>query len=162
MPVTGERAQVHQVDVPAAARTLSTLDRVDYEDAFRIGVPAGPERSGEEWARATFEGASGRARSALRQGWAALGLKLDRGGSDRFVLGWELRHSDAAFALLGCGSRIGMPAELLFEPEPGGFLFATFVQQDNPVARGVWAAASPRHREIVPRLLGGAAGRAAR
>jgi len=44
-----------------------------------------------------------------------------------------------AFVVLAAGSRIGMPGELLFMREPGGLLFATFVQQKNCVARAVWA-----------------------
>jgi hypothetical protein len=151
--------QVREVDAPAAARALTTLSRVDYADAFLVDAVPVSDRSGEEWARATLEGAPAHVQKGLRRGWMALGLKLDRVGSDRSVLGWELRHSDAEFALLGCDSRIGMPAELLFKLDRGKLLFATFVQQRNLIARAVWAAVRPKHRQVVPRLLGRAAAR---
>jgi hypothetical protein len=56
-------------------------------------------------------------------------------------------------------SRVGMPAELLFKPEEGRLLFATLVRHENLATKAVWAAVEPRHRRIVPRLLGEAAAR---
>ncbi len=147
---------MRRVDAPVAAHSLTSLSRVDCSAAFLVDRGATGERSGEEWARATLEGPS-QLKKSLRRGWTALGLKLDRAGSDDSVLGWELRHTDAEFALLGCDLRTGMPAELLFKPGPGGMLFATFVRQANPIARGVWAVIGPRHRQVVPYLLGRAA-----
>jgi hypothetical protein len=138
---------------------LSTLPRVDYMDALRLELPDRPALSGEEWARETLEGVTLKARQQLRRGWALLGLKMAPPGAEGSVLGWRLRHMDDDFALLGAESRIGMPAGLLFRPEPGGLLFATFIQQRNPLARIVWAPVGPPHRRIVPALLGRAAGR---
>ena len=140
------------------ARALTTLPRADYEDAFLVDTRAAGEQSGEEWARATLEGAPEAVRRSLRRGWMALGLKLDRRGPDRSVLGWELRRSTAEFALLAADSRIGMPAELIFKPQGDTLLFVTFVQQRNPIARAIWALVAPRHRRVVPYLLGRAAG----
>jgi hypothetical protein len=54
-----------------------------------------------------------------------------------------------------------MPAELLFEPRGDGLLFATFVHQGNPVVRAIWAAVEPVHVQVVPRVLGRVARRAA-
>jgi hypothetical protein len=152
-PRARARDLVRQVEMPAVARALTTLSRVDYEDAFLVDAGSARERSGEEWARAVLEGAPAGMRRSLRRGWTALGLKLDQSGSDRSVLGWELRCSSADFALLAARSRIGLPAELLFKPQHDTLLFATFVQQQNPIARGVWAAVGPRHRQVVPHLL---------
>ena len=148
---------VREAEVPGAARALATLAAVDYEDGFLVAPHAGERRSGEEWARSTLEGAPEGLRRSLRWGWTALGLKLDRGDRDRSVLGWELLHSDGHFALLCAGSRIGMPAELLFKPEGDTLFFTTFVQQRNPLAKALWAAIAPRHRRVVPYLLGRAA-----
>lgn len=150
---------VSQVELPAEAAALATLSRVDYTDAFRAGMSSLPPRSGEEWAREILEGAPASVRKGLRQGWTALGLKLAPTGADGSVLGWRIRHSDADHALLGMDSRIGMPAELLLKPEDGSFLFATFVRQDNILARAVWAGIGPRHRRIVPRLIAAAVSR---
>ncbi|HEX3736344.1 MAG TPA: hypothetical protein VHV53_02285 [Solirubrobacterales bacterium] len=152
---------VSQVELPAEAAALATLSRVDYTDAFRADVSSLPPHSGEEWAREIIEGAPASVRKGLRQGWTALGLKLAPTGADGCVLGWRIRHSDAGYALLGMDSRIGMPAELLLRPDGGSLLFATFVRQDNILARAVWTGIGPRHRRIVPRLIAAAVARQA-
>jgi hypothetical protein len=154
--------EVEKVVVPAGAAELSTLPRVDYMDAFRVDLALDATVSGEEWAREMLEAAPAKTRRELRRGWPLLGLKLESRGAEGSILGWRVRHSDAEFALLGAESRIGMPAELLFRPEPGGLLFATFVQQKNPLARIVWAAIGPHHRRVVPALLRRAAERVGR
>ena len=46
-----------------------------------------------------------------------------------------------------------MPAEILFRPQAEALLLCTFVEQRNLLAKAVWSATGPRHREIVPRLL---------
>jgi hypothetical protein len=144
---------VRQVALPPAARTLSTLSQIDYEDAFLVETGPADGRTGEQWARAILEDASISMQRKLRRGWFALGLKLGRARSDRSVLGWEIRRSTPDFALLGARSRLGLPAELLFEPQHDSLLVATFVQQQNPIARAIWAAVAPRHRQVVPYLL---------
>jgi hypothetical protein len=84
-------------------------------------------------------------------GWSALGLKLARGRGS--VLGWEVRRSTPDVVVLGAGSRIGMPGELLLVREPRGLLFATFVQHDNPVARKLWARVEATHVQVVRQVL---------
>ena len=143
---------VRQIALPPDARALSTLSRIDYEDAFLVEI--GPsERTGEQWARAILEGAPSVLRSRLRWSWAALGLKLSRPRADRGVLGWELRRNTPEFALLGAGSRVGMPGELLFKRQQQTLLFATFVQHQNPIVRAAWARVAPQHRHVVSYLL---------
>jgi hypothetical protein len=144
---------VRQVAVPPDARALSTLSQVDYEDAFVVETRAAQERTGEQWARVILEDAASIVRSALRGAWSALGLQLGPTGSDRFVLGWEVRRSTPAYVLLGASSRIGMPAELLFKRQRGTLLFATFVRHANPIARIVWAGIEQGHRPVVRYLL---------
>jgi hypothetical protein len=145
--------QVHQVTVPPAARAHTTLSHVDYEDAFLVEAGPSHGRTGEQWARAMLEDAPIMMRRKLRWGWFALGLTLGSTGSDRLVLGWEVRRSTPDFALLASGSRVGLPAELLFERRQHTLLFVTFVQQQNPIARAMWAAVAPRHRQVVRYLL---------
>lgn len=144
---------VRQVAVPPAARAASTLARIDYEDAFLVDTVSAEDRTAEQWARAALEDASLTVRSRLVSGWTALGLKLRRGRSDRSVLGWEIRERTDGLVLLGAGSRIGMPAELLFKRERDALLFATFVQKDNRIARAAWAAVEPVHVPTVRSLL---------
>ena len=83
--------RVCQVAVPPAARTLSTLAHIDYEDAFLVEIGPAQDRTGEQWARAILEDAPIIMRRALRWSWFALGLQLGSTRSDRHVLGWELR-----------------------------------------------------------------------
>jgi hypothetical protein len=150
---------VRQIPVPPAARALSTLPQIDYEDAFIVDIASTGGRTGEQWARAVLQDAPISVRSSLVSGWSALGLRLGCVRSDRLVLGWEVRRSTPEFALLGAGSRIGMPAELLFKRQPDTLLFATFVRQETPIARAVWARVEPVHRPIVRRILEQAARR---
>jgi Protein of unknown function (DUF2867) len=83
----------------------------------------------------------------------ALGLKHGPLSSPRFVLGWEVRRSTPDVLLLGAGSWLGMPAELLFERQGDELLFATLVQHRNPVMRMAWRAIEPKHRRVVTHLL---------
>ena len=153
MTTAAAAGTVRQVAVSPAARARSTLAHVDYADAFVVDIRAAQSRTAEEWARAIVEGAPASVQRQLRWGWTALGLKLGPSRSDRFLLGWEVRRSTPDLVLLGAGSRIGMPAELLFERRQRSLLFATFVQHDNVIARAVWAATEPVHLPVVRRVL---------
>jgi hypothetical protein len=144
---------VRQIVVPPGARALSTLARIDYQDAFLVNIDPAAYQTAEQWARAIFEEASFGVRAALLSGWSALGLKLDMPRSDRSVLGWHVRASAPDYVLLGADSRIGMPGELLVKCEPEALLFATFVQHDNVIARGVWAAVEATHVRTVRDVL---------
>jgi hypothetical protein len=145
--------RVRQVALPPSARALSTLSHVDYEDAFLVETGPAQDRTGEQWARAILEDAPSVMRAALLWGWSALGLQLGSTRTDRFVLGWEVRRSTPDFALLGAGSRLGLPAELLLERQQKRILFATLVQQENHIARAVWAGVAPGHRQVVRYVL---------
>jgi hypothetical protein len=112
-PQVDTPGRVPQVAVPPAARTLSTLSHIDYEDAFLVETGPAQDRTGERWARAILEDAPIIMRSSLRWGWFALGLQLGSTRSDRHVLGWEVRRGSSDVALLGASSRLGLPAELL-------------------------------------------------
>jgi hypothetical protein len=101
---------VTQLPVPVEARAYSTLGRIDYEDAFRIDVGAGLNRTGEEWARAMVMDAPLLVRVKLVCGWAGLGLRLGPPWSRRRVLGWEIRRSSPESVLLGAGSWAGLPS----------------------------------------------------
>jgi hypothetical protein len=92
-------------------------------------------------------------RIALRRGWSTIGLQFGPNGSDRFVLGWEVRHSTPDFVLLGASSRQGLQAELLFKRQQRKLLFTTFVQHENQAARAMWASVEPVHRPIVRFIL---------
>jgi hypothetical protein len=145
--------RVRQVTLPPAARALSTLSHVDYEDAFLVETGPAQDRTGEQWARAILDDAPISTRNALSRGWSALGLRLGSTQSGRFVLGWEVRRSAPDVALLGASGRLGLSGELLFERHQHALLFATFVQLENRIVRALWARIAPRHRQVVRDLL---------
>jgi hypothetical protein len=145
--------RVSQVALPRAARALSTLSDIDYEDAFLLETGPAEDRTGEQWARAILEDAPIITRRALVSGWSALGLQLGSTRSDRFVLGWEVRRSRPDFALLGARSRVGLSAELLFKRQQQTLLVATLLHQENHIARAVWAGVKPVHVPVVRFVL---------
>lgn len=145
--------RVREIAPSAPARRHSTLAHVDYVDAFVVDAPRAPERTAEEWVRAFFSAIPLGTRATLVSTWSALGLKLGSPRSQGLVLGWEVRRSDPDVALLGAESRIGMPAELLFERRRRSLLFATFVEHDNALARALWATIATGHRRVVRSLL---------
>lgn len=152
------RSRVREVSLPADMRALAALERIDYTDAFVVeGVPA---RTAEQWARAVLEDTpppGKRARLVL--GWTALGLRLGSPWSERTVLGWTIVQRSPDLVVLAAGSRFGLAGTLLFRREPHGLLYATLAQQDNRVARAVWARIAPDHRHVVGSLLTDAARR---
>jgi hypothetical protein len=150
----GTPGSVRQVALPPAARALSTLAQIDYEDAFVLESGPAQDRTGEQWARAILEDAPLVVRAALVSGWSALGLRLGSTPSDRVVLGWEVRRSSPAFALLGARSPAGLSAELLLKRRRKTVLFATMLHLENQVARAIWAAVRPVHLPVVRFVLG--------
>ena len=153
---------VRQVSVPEEARAHSTLSRVDYADAFVVDELPAERLTAEGWARAALQDAPAELRRSLRWGWSALGLRLGPTRAEDRILGWELRRRTPDVALLAAGSRLGMPAEVLFERRTGSLLFCTFVEHGNPLARVLWAAIGPQHRQVVAHLLRRVACRPAR
>jgi hypothetical protein len=146
-------AHVRQVTPTPANRTSSTLGRIDYEDAFVVDIGPPRSRPAEQWMRAILEDAPASVRLRLLSGWSAIGLKVSLAASERSVLGWQIRASDADFVLLGADSRVGMPAELLLRREEHGLLFATFVRHDNAIARALWASIEATHVRTVRSVL---------
>jgi hypothetical protein len=145
--------RVRQVAVPPATRRLSTLSHVHYGDAFLIDVGQAQERTPEQWAHVILEDAPVTVRKALQSGWFALGLQGVPARSEPSVLGWKLFRSTPEYVLLAGTSRIGLSAELLLMRHEHGLLYATLLQQRNPMARALWAAVAPIHRPIVRYVL---------
>ena len=83
---------VSQISMPEDARALSTLSRVDYEDAFAVTVER--EHTAEQWVRAVLQDAPPRVRGKLWLGWTALGLRLAPPWSSDRVVGWKIEHRD--------------------------------------------------------------------
>src|SRR4051812_30512971 len=146
-------APVRKVAVPAEARRLTGLAG-GYEDAYLVETGATSDHTAEDLARAFLEGAPAALRRSLLRGWSALGLRLGPVESDELVLGWTVRRRTPDFVVLAAGSRLGLPAELLFERRRRSVLFATFVRPQNPVAWALWKGVIPVHQRVVPQVLG--------
>lgn len=67
-PHVAAPGRVRQVTLPPAARALSTLAHVDYEDAFLVETGPAQDRTGEQRARAILEDAPVSTRNALCRG----------------------------------------------------------------------------------------------
>jgi hypothetical protein len=160
MTATRLSAAVTQISLPADARALSTLPRIDYEDAFI--VEGAGERTPREWARAAIDDAPARVRARLYTGWLSLGLRLGPPWSSHRVLGWRVARSESDWLLLSARSWLGLRGELLFRSEADGLLFATMIQLTNPIARSVWARVTDTHQQVVRSLLTHAADREVR
>jgi hypothetical protein len=145
--------EVHRVAVPPATRVLSTLPRIDYEDAFLLETGRAQDQSAEQWIRVILEDAPARTRRALRRGWFGLGLGLGSTRDDRLVLGWEVRRSTPDFALLGASSRLGFEARVFLKRQRQSLLLGTLLRFKNPLARTVWAVLAPTHRRYEQHLL---------
>lgn len=145
--------RIRQIAVPATARALCGLSRIDYADAFFVESDYADELTGQQWASAVLADAPTAVRGKLLAAWAAIGLLPAVKAPHGSLLGWSIRCAADDFAVYGRSSLIGMPGELLFKRENRGLLFATFVHQDNPIARAVWAATEPRHLVTVRSLL---------
>lgn len=152
-------AGVREIDVPDAARSRSTLGRLDYADCFLVAAGRASRGMAEQWSRAVLEDAPPGIRRALHLGWGSLGLELGPAQSEGCVLGWEIRRNVPGEILLGAASPLGLQGELLFQCVPDGLRYATFVRLDTPEARALWARTEPGHRQIVPKLLREAAQR---
>lgn len=145
--------RVRQTVLPAGTRELATLAHIDYEDAFLVGTGLAQDLTAEQWAREILEAAPLSTRQALTRGWSMLGLRLAPAQSGQHVLGWEIRHSDPDAVLLGARGRLGLSGELIFQRSPRTLLYATVVQLENRIARGLWAAIESRHQRVVQDLL---------
>ena len=95
MPTEAAQARVRQIAPPTANHELSTLGRIDYEDAFLVDVDDPQTHDAEHWLRAVLEGAPAAVRLRLLSGWTGLGLKMTLTGSAQTVLGWEVRTRSA-------------------------------------------------------------------
>ena len=62
---------VREIDLPPYARSLSTLRRIDYSDAFVLELPRDDDRTPLAWARAFVEGAPARFRATAPRAWFA-------------------------------------------------------------------------------------------
>ncbi len=141
--------QVNRLPVPARARELAALDRVDYADCFTVAVST--RRTPEEWLRLAAE-AMPTLFSAVRVAHRVLGLRLAPADSPEHVIGWDVLRSSPDEAVLGNAGLLGQPRIVGFTP-PGEVVVATLIKFNGMIGRAVWAAAAPVHRAAARHAL---------
>jgi hypothetical protein len=154
LPGTTGRAQVRQVETPAALLEAAGLPRVDFTDTFILRLPPGSSRDVEDWHRALLT-ADVPPWVAVLMAWrnrVARALGLDTAGrptdtspfsvltrtGDTLVVGADDKHLDFRGVLRVVGDDLQC---------------ATVVQEHNTTGRAYFAVVKPFHRRIVPALL---------
>ncbi|HEY6746320.1 MAG TPA: hypothetical protein VI357_11450 [Mycobacteriales bacterium] len=141
-------------NIPAAARELSSVPRVDYADRFVLATDA--DGSPEDWARAMFGDVPSAGELFIWRG--LLGLRLSRGRSPDTVAGWLVGGRGDTWIRLTAASWF-LTANLLVQTAPGRVALTTFVHYARPPAPLVWPPLSAVHRRLVPGVLTAAAER---
>lgn len=134
--------------VPASARALTSLSRVDYADHFTVATDA--EASPERWARAMFGDVPNAGEQLIWRGF--LQLRLSRGRSPDTVAGWRITGRGPDWVRLAAASWF-LSANLVVQAPGGRVSLGTFLRYDHPVAHAVWPPLSAVHRFLVPRVL---------
>jgi hypothetical protein len=135
--------------VPARARELAGLDRVDYADAFAVQTAA--TRTPTQWVRSVEETAPTLMR-LVRLVHHGLGLRLAPLGSAGHVFGWEVVDSSHDEAVLSVEGRIVTP-RIVALTSPGKVVIATLLRFEHVTARPIWASVAPVHRAVARYLL---------
>ncbi|MCA1186214.1 MULTISPECIES: hypothetical protein [unclassified Saccharopolyspora] len=134
-------------------RSYASLYRIDYAEAFQLGVPRADARAAEVWLRAIFESLPAPARVGLRLGWRAISVRLGPYPSAEHVLGWALEDSQPRWARLATHGWLGVRANLVLRVEATVLTLVTFLEYRRPAARVMWLFVRPLHVVIARFLL---------
>lgn len=142
-------ARVHKIAVPADVESRRTLDHVDYQDAFSVGVPDAGSDSAEQWLRSVFEGAPAPLRGTVRFGWRLLGAKLGPFPSPTHVVGWQVEESHPDWVRTDVLWAIGLRAQLVLRTTASGVVLSTAVEKRSRLSRVLWPTLIPVHQLIL-------------
>jgi hypothetical protein len=140
--------------VPASARMLSSLPRIDYGD--RVSMSTDSSATPEQWARAMFGDEPNALQVVIWRGF--LGLRLTRGRSSELVAGWRVGGRGDGWIRLEATSWL-LYGNLVVEAARGQVALGTYLHYRRRLGRAVWFALSPVHRRLAPGLLPSAAAR---
>ncbi|WP_236788154.1 nitroreductase/quinone reductase family protein [Amycolatopsis sp. GM8] len=121
---------------------------VDY--TTEIARPRDDQRTAEQWARATWEGAPRGMRWFLRTGWRLLGFRLATAQPQ--VLGWQVVTSEPRKVVLEAPSPL-IESRNVVETGEASVRWTTTVEYRNAPGRVLWSLAAPIHTGVIPRLL---------
>jgi hypothetical protein len=154
LPEATDRADVRQVETPAALISAAGLPRVDFTDTFALRLPPGSSRDVGDWHRSLLTAGSPAWVAALMgvRNRVAQGLRLETAGrssdtspfslltrsGDTLVVGADDKHLDFRGVLRVVGDDLQC---------------ATVVHQHNATGRAYFTVVKPFHRRIVPAML---------
>jgi hypothetical protein len=144
-------------NIPGSVLALGSLSGIDYADLFTVSTRA--EATPERWARAMFGNVPSLGELLIWRG--VLGLRLARGRSPGTVGGWRIGGRGADWIRLEAASGT-LSCNLVVQTGDGLVSLASFLHYDRRLGRAIWPPLSAIHRRLVPRVLRGAAERAAR
>jgi hypothetical protein len=140
-------------DVPEALQSRESVVRADRVITYELRVQGAASITAQQWAKATFEGASPIIRSFLVLGWrCVLGLRLSKGGATRSVLGWRLAEDLPNLAALEAASGLITGQNIAFVQDTSVF-WITLVSYRRSFAAPIWRLVELVHRLVVPVLL---------
>lgn len=140
-------------DVPDALRARESLARAHRVITYELQVQSAASITAQQWARATFEGASPIVRSFLVLGWrTVLGLRLSKRGSAWSVLGWRLTEDLPHVATLDAASGLVTAQNIVFVQDTSVF-WITLVHYERRMALPIWRLTELVHRVVVPAMF---------
>lgn len=132
-------------------RSLSPLERIDYEEMFVAPAPDATRWTAERWARAAIEDAP----ATRRYGpyvWRALRMRMGPRPSSDHVNGWKIAAGADDWIRLETASFFAA-IHVIVRVEADEVHEAMFIRYDHPVARPIWALVGPFHRRAMPAIL---------
>jgi hypothetical protein len=125
----------------------------DYHGAFDTPIPAGDDRTAEQWARDALERMPAALYWFVLVGWrVVLGLRLGPRTSPDHIAGWEIAERSPDRVLLATRSWL-LAAELEFRKADGKLVWTTLVGYERKPAAFIWPPVLVLHRTIVPYTL---------
>jgi hypothetical protein len=147
------KLRARSADVPDALQSRESVTRAHRVITYELRVQGAASITAQQWATATFEGASPIVRSFLVLGWrSVLGLRLSKGDSTRSVLGWRLTEDLPQLATLEAASGLITAQNIVFVQDTNVF-WITLVRYERGMAAPIWRLVELVHRLIVPALL---------
>ncbi len=148
-------ATVHwQRSVPQEIRALDTLVDPSYTDFFTAATTEAQNKTAEEWARLSLEGAPPALRLLVFVGQRfVLGLRVKLRRSPDRVIGWKIGASGDDYIRMETGSWLMTP-HLILKVDEDRISVATLIRYDHPMAARIWPPVSLLHRRVGIALLG--------
>ena len=132
-------------------RSLSSLDRTDYEEMFVAQAKDARRWSAERWARAAIEGAPA-TRLYGPYLWKALGLQMGPRPSHDHVNGWAIAAREADWIRLESASSYAT-IHVIVRVGTDEVQEAMFIRYDRAIAGPIWSIVGRLHRRAMPAIL---------